>query len=157
MARSCAESFQRPSLGGAIAERTYVVKAQGRVTVADLSQLSGRLDAARMVYRVDVASSDSGSLFIAGVPEFLNLRTTPTDSPTLIRTAEDAFHALPATGEPLSYEVSAEEAAPLPYPLSTVDRARNLRLPARLDKRIPQLGRVWWAMRQRIRRWCAHS
>src|SRR6185437_3815151 len=55
--------WAEPALGG------LMVKAQGRVTVADLSQLS-RLDGARMVYRVDVASSDSGSLFIAGVPEF---------------------------------------------------------------------------------------
>lgn len=128
--------WAEPTAGG------LMVKAQGRVTVADLSQLS-RLDAARMVYRVDVASSDTGSLFIAGVPEFLNLTVTSTDSPTLIRTSEDAFRALPAMGEPLSYEVSAEEAAPLPYPLSTMDRSRNLRLPARLDKRIPQLGQTW--------------
>ncbi len=105
--------WAEPTAGG------LMVKAQGRVTVADLSQLS-RLDAARMVYRVDVASSDSGSLFIAGVPEYINLTVTSTESPTLVRTAEDAFHALPAMGEPLSYEVSAEKSAPLPYPISTV-------------------------------------
>src|SRR6185437_7399163 len=128
--------WAEPALGG------LMVKAQGRVTVADLSQLS-RLDGARMVYRVDVASSDSGSLFIAGVPEFINLTTTSTDSPTLVRTAEDAFRALPAMGAPLSYEVSAEEAAPLPYPLSTMDRSRNLRLPSNLDQRIRQLVSAW--------------
>jgi transglutaminase-like putative cysteine protease len=128
--------WAEPSLPG------LMVKAQGTTTVADLSQLSRR-DAARMVYRVDVASSDSGSIFIAGVPEFINLTMTSTESPTLVRTAEDAFRALPAMGEPLSYEVSAEESAPLPYPLSTSDRSRNLRLPANLDKRIIQLGQAW--------------
>jgi transglutaminase-like putative cysteine protease len=92
---------------------------------------------------VDVASSDTGSLFTVGMPEFINLTQTSTESPTLFRTSEDAFRALPAMGEPLSYEVSAEESAPLPYPLSTSDRSRNLRLPANLDKRIPQLGHTW--------------
>ena len=110
----------------------------GMVPVADRWQLSRR-DGARLVYRVDVNSSDTGTLFIAGVPEFINV-----DTPSLVRTAEDSFRALPTPGEPLGYEISAQNGAPLPYPLSNSDRARNLKLPM-VDRRIPVLGRSWSA------------
>jgi hypothetical protein len=86
-----------------------------------------------------VNSSDTGTLFIAGVPEFISV-----DTPSLVQTAEDSFRAVPTPGEPLGYEVSAQNGPPLPYPLSNPDRARNLKLPM-LDRRIPLLGREWSA------------
>ncbi len=114
----------------------------GRLDVADIRQRSRR-DGDRMLYRVDVNSSDTGTLFIAGVPEFINLALNTTEPLTLVRTAEDSYRALPALGEPLGYEVSAQKGSPLAYPLSSADRARNLNLPRRLDRRIAVLGSEW--------------
>jgi transglutaminase-like putative cysteine protease len=113
-----------------------IIPAQGTVVVADRWQRS-RLDGERMLYRVDVSNSGGGTLFVAGVPEFFNL-----DAPNLIRTADDSFRAATLPGEPVAYEVSSLRGAPLPYPLSNADRARNLALPA-LDRRIAALGRQW--------------
>jgi hypothetical protein len=115
------------------------VQVQGTVVVADRWQRSRR-DSARMQYRVDEVSSDTGILFIAGVPEFINV-----EAPSLVRSAEDSFRALTAPGEPLGYEVSAQFSAPLPYPLSGPERSRDLALPLTLDKRIPALGAAWSA------------
>ncbi len=112
-------------------------QVQGTVVVADRLQRSRR-DGERMAYRVDVASSDTGTLFIAGIPEFIHV-----DAPTLARTSENSFRALPAIGEPLEYEVSAQDADPLPYPLSDAERRHNLELPPQLDRRIPALGDAW--------------
>jgi hypothetical protein len=115
------------------------IPAQGTLyPVADRWQRS-RLDGERMLYRVDVSNSGAGTLFVAGVPEFFNL-----DAPSVVRTAEDSFRATTLPGEPIVYEVSALRGAPLPYPLSAADRARDLALP-RLDRRIPALGREWTA------------
>lgn len=114
---------------------------RGTLVVADRWQLSRR-DAVRLLYRVDVASSDTGALFIAGVPEFINIGMDRVEPPVLVRTAEDSFRALPALGDPLEYEVSAQNGSPLPYPLSAVDRRRYLDLP-RLDPRLAPLGRDW--------------
>jgi len=122
--------------------RADMVQVQGTVVVADNQQRSRR-DAARMLYRVDVTNSDTGTLFIAGVPEFINLGLSTAEAPTLVRTAEDSFREFPAVGESLGYEVSAQEGAPLPYPLSNADRARDLKLPPQLDGRITELGRQW--------------
>ncbi len=116
-----------------------VAQATGMVPVADRAQLS-RLDGDRFLYRVDVASSDTGTLFIAGIPEFINV-----EAPTLARTPEDSFLALPAMGESLGYEVSAQMGTPLPYPLPDAERKRDVELPARVDHRIAGLGREWVA------------
>jgi transglutaminase-like putative cysteine protease len=114
-----------------------IAQAQGLVTVADRAQLA-RLDGERVTYRVDVASSDTGALFIAGIPEYITV-----EAPTLARTPEDSFLALPAMGEPLGYSVSAQFETPLPYPLSDSERKRDVELPPRLDRRIAGLGREW--------------
>jgi hypothetical protein len=114
-----------------------VVEVHGMVPVADRWQLSRR-DGVRLVYRVDVNSSDNGTLFIAGVPEFINV-----EAPSLVRTADDSFRALPVQGGPLGYEVSAQNGEPLPYPLSNPARRRDLEPPPKLDARIPALGRAW--------------
>ena len=116
-----------------------IAQVQGMVAVADRAQLS-RLDGERIRYRVDVASSDTGTLFIAGIPEYLDL-----EAPTLARTPEDSFLALPAMGEPMGYAVWAQLGTPVSYPLSDAERKRNLDLPVRLDHRIAGLGRQWVA------------
>src|SRR6185312_1104230 len=95
-----------------------VAQGQGMVTVAYRAQLS-RLDGERVRYRVDVASSDTGTLFIAGIPEYIDV-----EAPTLARTRQDSFLALPAMGESLEYEIWAQMGTPLPSPLSDEERKR---------------------------------
>lgn len=116
--------------------------AQGLLPVASLLQRSRR-DGERMFYRVDVARSDTGALFIAGIPEFISLVAGTPGAARLLRTAGDSFRAQPANGGPLSYEVSAQNGPPLADELTHADRARYLAPPARLDPRIPELGRQW--------------
>ncbi|MDP9169786.1 MAG: DUF3488 and transglutaminase-like domain-containing protein, partial [Acidobacteriota bacterium] len=108
----------------------------GTVEVAGTLQRSRR-DAGRLLYRVDVTSSDTGTLFIAGIPEFINVA-----APRLVRTAEDSFRVLPVTGEQLEYEVSAHPGPALPVPLTGAERARYLQLPP-VDGRIWGLAREW--------------
>ena len=130
LSRFNGQRWDEPLLAG------EMVKVQGTVVVADRRQRSRR-DGERILYRVDEASSDTGTLFIAGVPEFINVET-----PTLVRTPEDSYRALPAMGQPLGYEVSAETGEPLPYLLTSAERARDLALPP-LDRRIAALGVAW--------------
>ena len=108
----------------------------GTTEVASQSQRSRR-DGRRLLYRVDVSNSDTGTLFIAGVPEYINVTT-----PRLVRTAEDSFRVLPVTGDELSYEVSAHSGPPLPAPLADAERKRYLDLPP-VDTRIWALARRW--------------
>jgi transglutaminase-like putative cysteine protease len=122
--------WSEPSAG------SEIIPVEGTVPVADRLQRS-RLDGVRMLYRVDVSNSGAGTLFVAGVPEFFNL-----DAPSIIRSPDDSFRAVTLRGEPVVYEVSALRGAPLPYPISPTDRARNLTLPP-LDRRIAALGRQW--------------
>ena len=109
------------------------------VVVADRLQRS-RLDGNRMLYRVDVDTSDSGILFIAGVPEFINI-----DTPRLRRLWEDTYRALPVEGQPLRYEISAWAGAPLPYTMRDDERRRDLRLPP-IDPRVWHLAMQWAGM-----------
>jgi hypothetical protein len=90
-----------------------------------------------MLYRVDVNSSDTGTLFIAGIPEYINL-----SAPRLVRTSEASFRVLPVTGDDLHYEVSAFAGTPLPEPLPASERGRYLRLPP-VDTRTWNLAREW--------------
>ena len=106
------------------------------VVVADRLQRS-RLDSNRMLYRVDVNTSDSGILFIAGVPEFINI-----DTPRLRRLWEDTYRALPVEGQPLRYEISAWAGTPLTYPMRDEERRRDLRLPP-IDPRVWHLALQW--------------
>src|SRR5258708_28468661 len=112
------------------------VAPRGTVVVADRNQRS-RLDGDRMLYRVDVDSSDSGILFIAGVPEFINI-----DLPQLRRLWEDTYRALPVEGQPLHYEISAWAGNPLPYTMREEERRRDLRLPP-TDPRVWRLAMEW--------------
>lgn len=108
----------------------------GAAEVAGRLQRSRR-DGRRMLYRVDVSASDTGTLFIAGIPEYINLA-----APHLVRTSEDSFRILPANGEDLHYEVSAFAGEPTPVELSATERARYLELPP-IDARIEPLARQW--------------
>jgi len=108
---------------------------QGAAQVAGDLQRSRR--GRRLLYRVDVGSSDTGTLFIAGVPEFINI-----NAPRLVRTPEDGFRVFPVTGEGLRYEVSAHAGPPLAQTLPSRDRTRYLDLPP-IDTRIYVLAREW--------------
>ncbi len=115
---------------------TDVPTSHGTAEVAGRLQRSRR-DGRRLLYRVDVNSSDTGTIFIAGTPEYINF-----SAPRLIRTPEDSWRVLPVTGEELRYEVSAHWGAALPVSLSPAEKIRYLRLPA-MDGRIWSQSREW--------------
>ncbi len=99
----------------------------------------------RLNYEVRSRSFASGTLFIAGLPEFIRI-----DSPLVMRTATGAYRAGYGTAKILRYGVysyveGAE--ADLSYrapPLTAAERRRYLRLPT-LDPRIARLARRWTA------------
>ena len=113
----------------------------GMAEVADRLQRSRR-DGRRLLYRVDSTASTNGTLFIAGIPEYISLpgQTPPTQR--LIRRAGNAWQAVPPTNDTLHYEVSSLLAQPLPEPLTDRERSRNLAVPP-IDIRIPALAREW--------------
>ncbi len=131
LSRFDGKRWSEPNLPGAGVESVH-----GTAEVAGPLQRSRR-DGRRLLYRVDVTNSDTGTLFIAGVPEFINLSV-----PQLVRTAEDSFRVFPVTGEQLRYEVSAHSGPPLPSSLTVADRYRYLQLPP-VDTRIYALARQW--------------
>ncbi len=108
----------------------------GYAEVADESQRSRR-DGHRLIYRVDLQNSGTGALFIAGVPEFINI-----DARNLVATPEGAFRVFGPFRETLRYEVSAHSGPPLPAPLMPSERGRYLELPP-LNPRIYELARRW--------------
>ena len=113
---------------------------RGYAEIADLEQRSRR-DGNRFIYRVDVQNSGTGTLFIAGIPEFVN-----ADVRDLLLTQEGSLHVRAgspgANGESLRYQVSAHFGPLLPSPLSVAERVRYLDLPP-LDVRIYSLARKW--------------
>jgi transglutaminase-like putative cysteine protease len=113
-----------------------VPTSHGTAEVAGRLQRSRR-DGRRLLYRVDVNSSDTGTLFIAGTPEYINFT-----APRLIRTPEDSWRVLPVTGEELRYEVSSHWGPSLPNSLTLVERSRYLQLPP-LDSRIADQAKAW--------------
>jgi transglutaminase-like putative cysteine protease len=108
----------------------------GYAEVADATQRSRR-DGHRLIYRVDLQNSGTGALFIAGIPEFINI-----DTRNLLATPEDSFRVFGAYSETLRYEVSAHSGPALPAPLTAAERARYLDVPP-LDVRIYSLARQW--------------
>lgn len=110
--------------------------ALGFAAVADDWQRSRR-DGKRVIYRVDVRNADAGVLFIAGIPEFINVNARK-----LFRTPENSFRIISTQGDSLRYEVSAQIAPPLPRPLQGQERSRYLRLPP-LSIRIWTQAREW--------------
>jgi hypothetical protein len=109
---------------------------RGYAQIADLSQRSRR-DGRRLIYRVDVQNSDTGTLFIAGIPEFVN-----ADVRSLFLTQEGSLRLAAPTGQSMRYEVSAHSGPPLASPLTDLERSRDLELPL-LDIRIYALARQW--------------
>jgi protein-glutamine gamma-glutamyltransferase len=109
------------------------------VTLADEAQRSRR-DGIRLLYRVDLSSSDSDAIFIAGIPEFLNI-----EHAHVVRTATDGYRLRAAPGDGVRYEVSSF----VPFGIAAAranlkesQRRRYLQLP-KLDDRIPELARQW--------------
>lgn len=113
-----------------------ILTVHGYAEVADAPQRSRR-DGRRLIYRVELQNSGTGALFIAGVPEFINI-----DAPSLVATPENAFRVFGPFRETLRYEVSAHSGPPLPSPLTPLERVRYLALPP-IDPRIYSLARKW--------------
>jgi len=135
LSRFDGKRWSEPALPG----RT-IPAVHGYAEIGDLSQRSRR-DGHRLIYRVDVQNSGTGTLFIAGIPEFVN-----ADVRNLLLTPEGSLRMLAANlgnqGESLRYEVSAHSGPPLASPLTGLERARYLDLPP-LDIRIYTLARQW--------------
>ncbi len=108
----------------------------GYAEIADLNQRSRR-DGRRLLYHVDVQNSGTGTLFIAGIPEFVN-----ADFRNLLLTPEGALRVMAPPGDALRYDVSAHTGPPLEAPLSSAERARYLDLPP-VDIRIYSLANQW--------------
>jgi hypothetical protein len=113
-----------------------VPTVDGTAEVAKELQRSRR-DGRRLLYRVDSTASTNGTMFIAGIPEYLRITAS-----RLVRRAGNTWQALPPTNEALRYEVSSLLAAPLPEPIGERERARYLALPL-IDSRIFTLARDW--------------
>ncbi len=116
-----------------------VLPATTPLTLADDGQRSRR-DGVRLLYRVDLNTSESDALFIAGVPEFLNI-----DNARVIRTATDSYRLSTNPSEMVRYEVSSFVPNGLPVRsarLTERQRERYLQVPA-LDPRIAGLARGW--------------
>lgn len=113
-----------------------VATEDGHAEVANQFQRSRR-DGRRLIYRVDVQNSGLGTLFIAGIPEFINI-----DARNLLVTAEDAFRVYWPPGQAMRYEVSAHSGPPLATALSPAERFRDLELPL-IDPRVVLLAQKW--------------
>jgi transglutaminase-like putative cysteine protease len=122
------EPVQQPEVKIAAAPRVAVV--------ADRPQLSRR-DGHRLLYSVDLRNSGTGTLFVAGIPEFINI-----EARMIVGGPEGSFRDPAAPRETLRYQVSAFWGPELPQPLSGTERARYLQFPA-LDGRIVSLARAW--------------
>jgi transglutaminase-like putative cysteine protease len=109
---------------------------RGYAQIADYTQRSRR-DGHRLLYHVDVQNSGTGTLFIAGIPEFVN-----ADFRNLLQTSEGALRVIAPAGESLRYDVSAHSGPPLAEPLNSSERTRYLDLPP-LDIRIYSLANQW--------------
>ena len=92
-----------------------------------------------VLYRVDLSPVDSDALFIAGLPEFLNVGPLSH----LYRMDGGAFRMAAVPSEAIRYEVSsaiASQLAPGHPILDPEERTQYLQLPL-LDRRIPELAR----------------
>ncbi len=135
LSRFDGKEWSEPPLPGRI-----IPTAGGYAEIADLNQRSRR-DGGRFIYRVDAQNSATGTLFIAGIPEFVN-----ADVRSLFLTPDGSLR-LPAArwgsgGDSLRYEVSAHSGPTLASPLTGLERSRYLELPL-LDIRIYSLARQW--------------
>ncbi len=113
------------------------------IALADNWQRS-RTDGQRFSYGVDLNMADSDALFVAGIPEFLNIEHV-----RVMRTGTGGLRVSASAADLIRYEVSSfvpttfASRSPLPRQeaLSIFDRTRYLQLPP-LDPRIPELARA---------------
>ncbi|MDQ6665364.1 MAG: DUF3488 and transglutaminase-like domain-containing protein [Acidobacteriota bacterium] len=105
---------------------------RGTVQVADEAQR--RRAGRRILYRVDLNLADSDAVFIAGVPEFLNVGRA-----RLIRTPNDGFRFGYVPVETAHYEVSSFVGMYPGNALTELQRRLYLQLPP-LDERIAPLA-----------------
>jgi transglutaminase-like putative cysteine protease len=116
-----------------------VLDAPGLVVAADDWQRRRR--GRRILYRVDIQNVDADALFVAGIPEFLNLGRT-----RISRAPSGAFRFGFVSSDTVRYEVSSflgPDSGPVEphrFLLSILERDNNLRLPP-LDPRVPALAR----------------
>jgi hypothetical protein len=109
------------------------------LTLADTVQRSRR-DGVRIQYRVDLSLSDSDVLFMAGIPEYLNI-----EHARVLRTLADGYKLGALGGETVRYEVSSFVPTGLQgfrTKLTTAQSTRYLQLP-RVDPRVLELARLW--------------
>jgi protein-glutamine gamma-glutamyltransferase len=109
------------------------------LTLADDAQRSRR-DGVRLLYRVDLSLSDSDALFIAGIPEFLNIERA-----RVVRTATDSYRLGALGSESIRYEVSSFVPFGVPgtrTKLTATQTMRYLQLP-KVDPRVVELAHSW--------------
>lgn len=113
---------------------TELLTKRGVVQVANDAE---RIRNGAVLYRVDLSPVDSDALFIAGLPEFLNVGV-----PRLFRMEGDTYRLGFVPSEAVRYEVSSALLSPYAPGRMTItpwERAQDLQLPA-LDPRIPELA-----------------
>ncbi len=121
--------------------RTVQPGRSGLVMVADDWQR--RRVGTRMLYRVDIQNVDADALFVAGIPEFLNVGATRVS-----RSATGALRFGFVPAETVRYEVysfltsTGSSAEPRRVFLSGAEREQDLKLPT-IDPRIPALARAF--------------
>lgn len=113
-----------------------IPSSPGPAAVADVRQLSRR-DGERILYSVEIPEAGSGTLFFAGIPEFISI-----ESRVLLMNRTGMLRVPAAPGDTLRYQVSAFAGQRRDAPLSDADRIRSLRLPP-IDPRITTLAREW--------------
>ena len=109
VARRGAEPFRRQALVGAARCRTADPDARTATPKSRTNPQRSRRDGHRLIYRVDLQNSGTGTLFIAGIPEFINI-----DATHLVATPGERSACSGPLGETLRYEVSAHSGPPLP-------------------------------------------
>ncbi len=121
-----------------ISANSVLLPRQSPVVLADDRQRS-RTDGIRFSYGVDLNTSDSDALFVAGTPEFLNVNHV-----RVIRTPTDSYRLLASPAENVRYEVAtfvpSRPPSERPMELSAGERSKYLQVPV-LDIRIPELAR----------------
>ena len=134
---------QRWTKGSVTPDETISVEGSGMTRLLD--DESRPHDAPRMSYEVHLTDIDTDVLFLAGVPEAVNVRAP------LIKRSEAGTYRVPFGGSAgltyiaQSYFNTGGRAWPAPPPhLTGALRDRYLELPP-LDPRIPELARTWSA------------
>ena len=108
--------WSEPVLPGRIIETE-----RGQANVAAASQLSRR-DGRRLLYRVDAENSDTGTLFIAGIPEFINVDSAEASGDS----GRFRARARRRWASRCDMRFPRIPGRPSPFPLNSAERARYL-------------------------------